>query len=366
MSQITANFSVDYTDFQLQTDLELPTQGVTVVFGKSGCGKTTFLRCLAGLTRSPSGYLRIHDEVWQDESKNLFRPVHQRAIGMVFQDARLFPHLNVRDNLNFGYKRIDNRDRRVDWQSTVDLLELEPLLDRRPNHLSGGEQQRVALGRALLTSPRLLMMDEPLANLDLERKREILPYLLRLRAELQIPIVYVSHSLNEVLQLVDTLVLMKAGRVTASGPANQVLRELSPAEQKETHLAGTVLDTVVAEHETGYGLTRVQFGEQVLFLPKQEVGVGDPLRVHIHAQDISLVLGEEPFQTSVLNTLKATISEIGDIDPTDHAVKIQLDVGLPLMASITRKSLDRLQLKPGQTVFAHIKALKMVHEMDEV
>jgi len=365
MSDLTARFSVDYNGFQLHTELDLPTQGVTVVFGKSGCGKTTLLRCMAGLIRSPSGYFRVGDEVWQDESKGLFRPIHQRAIGMVFQDARLFPHLDVRANLNYGYRRIAIGDRRVNWQDTVDLLELGPLLDRRPHNLSGGEQQRVALGRALLTSPKLLMMDEPLANLDIERKREILPFLLRLRAELQIPIVYVSHSLSEVLQLVDTLVLMKTGHVTASGPANQVLRDLSPEEQKETHLAGTVLDTLVADHETQYGLTRVKFGDQFLYLPKQEVDVGETLRVHIHAQDVSLVLETESIRTSVLNSLKATVAKIGEIDPAGHAVEIQLDIGTPLLASITRKSLDRLELKQGQTVYAHIKALKMVHELDE-
>ena len=173
MSQLVTKFSVRRGDFHLDIHIDLPEKGVSVIFGPSGSGKTTFLRCLAGLVRSPSGYMKWNDTVWQDESQNRFLPVHRRPIGMVFQDARLFPHLNVRSNLEFGYRRTALPDRKISREKIVDLLDLEPLLERRPGALSAGEQQRVALGRALLTSPRLLLMDEPLANLDARRKLEI-------------------------------------------------------------------------------------------------------------------------------------------------------------------------------------------------
>ncbi|CAI2717278.1 molybdenum ABC transporter ATP-binding protein [Nitrospina watsonii] len=365
MSRLTAQFHIPYPGFELNAELDVPAHGVTVIFGRSGSGKTTLLRCMAGLTRSPSGYFRIGDAVWQDESTGRFRPVHQRAIGLVFQDARLFPHLTVQGNLHYGYRRIAEHERRIDFDHIVSLLELAPLLNRMPRNLSGGEQQRVAIGRALLTSPRLLLMDEPLANLDTARKLEILPFLLKLRTELGLPIVYVSHSLEEILQLVDTLVLLKAGRVIACGPAQQVLTDLPPGERIDPGLAGTLLDTTVVDHDDAFALTRVRYGDQFLYLPKQKVEAGRPLRLHILARDISLVVSPASTQTSVLNILEATVVEVLPRGPAAHAVDIKIDIGQPVLATITRKSLARLELKPGQKVYAHIKAVQMVHELPE-
>lgn len=363
MNRLVTRFSVHRGDFHLDVHLDLPEKGVSVIFGPSGSGKTTYLRCLAGLLRSPTGYLKLNDTVWQDESQNQFLPVHRRPIGMVFQDARLFPHLSVRSNLEFGYRRTALPDRKISLEQIVDLLGLEPLLERRPGALSAGEQQRVALGRALLTSPRLLLMDEPLANLDARRKLEILPFLLRLRSELSLPIVYVSHSLKEVLQLVDTLVLLEEGRVVAHGEANQVLSRLDC--RLGPSLTGAVLETRVMEVDERFGLMRVQFKNRSLYLPRHDAAPGQTLRLHIRAQDVSLVLGASASKTSVLNILPARVLEIGEIDTEGYSVNIKLDVGVPLVATITRKSLAHLDLKPGQEVFAHIKAVKMVQDLNE-
>ena len=364
MSTIRSRFQIQYKQFHLDTDLEFPDEGVTVIFGRSGSGKTTFLRCLAGLERSPTGYMKFGDHVWQDASQNTFAPVHHRPIGMVFQEARLFPHLSVRDNLNYGYRRIAPEDRKITFDQVTELMDLAPLLDRRPQKLSGGEQQRVAIGRALLTSPRLLLMDEPLASLDAQRKQEILPFLIRLRQEMKLPIVYVTHSLGEVLQLVDTLVLLQEGKSVAVGPANEVLSRLDLAGKTGPSTLGSVLTTTVAEHEAEFGLTRVQYRDQSLYIPEQPLEVGSALRVHLLAQDISIALGQPETPTSVLNTLPATVLEIGRMDSKGSSVNLKLDVGEPILATITRKSLAHLQLKPGMQVYANVKAVKMVHELE--
>ena len=365
MNTIQSRFRIDYKQFALDTELEFPDEGVTVIFGRSGSGKTTLLRCLAGLERSPDGYLKFGSHVWQDESQKLFVPVHRRPIGMVFQEARLFPHLTVKDNLYYGYRRIAAGHRTISYEQVADLMDLHPLLERRPQKLSGGEQQRVAIGRALLTSPRLLLMDEPLASLDAQRKHEILPFLMRLRQEMKLPIVYVTHSLNEVLQLVDTLVLLQEGKSVATGPANEVLSRLDLAGKTGPLTVGSVLTTTVADHEPEFGLTRVQYRGQSLYIPEQPLKEGSPLRVHLLAQDISISLGKSEVPTSALNKLPATILEIGPTDPRGSSVNLKLDVGEPILATITRKSLAHLQLKPGMQVYATVKAVKMVHEIEE-
>lgn len=358
-SHLKARIRTGYPGFQLDVDLSLPLDGVTVIFGPSGCGKTTLLRCLSGLERPDAGNVSFGETIWQNNEQ--FLAPHERPIGFVFQDARLFPHKNVRSNLLYGYQRISPEERRIAPDQIVSLLGLDKLLDRYPRNLSAGEKQRVAIGRALLTSPRILMMDEPLANLDLERKQEILPYLLNMRSELNIPILYVSHSLDEVLQLVDTLVLLENGRLQAAGPAAEVLTEISPEHQPPSSLAGTLLDTTVDEHEEEFSLTRLKFGEQSLHVPKQNLNEGAPLRLHVLARDVSLVTGPREIQTSVLNILEGRVTAIETKRREDHSVDVLLNIGQPLLATITKKSLALLKLKPGQTVFAHIKALRMIH-----
>ncbi|MFQ5449502.1 MAG: molybdenum ABC transporter ATP-binding protein [Nitrospinaceae bacterium] len=366
MNGLQARFDVTYPDFHLRTELTVPGRGVTVVFGPSGCGKTTFLRCLSGLERPPAGFLRLGREIWQDESRGIFVPPHKRSVGLVFQEARLFPHLSVRSNLNYGFKRTPAGERRISWDQVIGILDLGSLLDRRPHHLSVGEGQRVALGRALLTSPKLLLMDEPLAGLDIQRKREILPYIRRLQKELELPMVYVSHSLGEVLQLVDTMVIMNAGRILATGPVEEVFSHLGLQGKVEPALIGAVLDTTVEKHDPEFGLTTLTFKNHRLHVPRQDAAIGQSLRIHIHSRDVSIVLSPPHNETSVLNILEARVAAIAPVDPRGYSVDIQLDVGQPLIATITRKSLAKLGLAPGQKVYAQIKAIKMVHEWDEL
>ena len=226
MSSINLRLQHGYPGFALDLDLQLPGKGVTALYGHSGSGKTTCLRCIAGLERASKAYVQINDEVWQDSHNDLFVPVHKRALGYIFQEASLFPHLSVRANLEFGLRRIALKERRVDMAHATQLLGISHLLERAPKNLSGGERQRVGIARALLTSPRLLLMDEPLAALDSQRKREIMPYLERLHAELDIPVLYVSHSQDEVARLADHIVLLSEGKVLASGPIGETLARL--------------------------------------------------------------------------------------------------------------------------------------------
>ena len=359
MELLQAKFKMDYPGFNLDVELNLPAKGVTVVFGPSGSGKTTLLRCLSGLERAPSGFLKLADQVWQDEKT--FLPIQDRKIGMVFQDSRLFPHLSIRENLVYGYQRTLPADRKLQLDEVVQILDLEHLLQRRPEKLSGGEKQRVAIGRALLTSPKLLLMDEPLASLDMQLKAEIIPFVKRIEDEFQTPIIYVTHSMNEVLQLVDTMVIMKSGKVANSGPVEEVFSDVQLREAVGDEQLGAVLETSVAEHDEGFGLTRLDFMGQSLYVPRQDIPVGKSLRVHIHSKDVSLSTGLPQGASSVLNILQARVKKVGAIDPEGYSVDIELDAGRPILATITRKSLANLDLKSGQTIYASIKAIKMVH-----
>ncbi len=363
MTTLRAQFEVNYPGFRLDVDMEVPTDGAIAVFGHSGCGKSTLLRCLAGLCRAPRGFMRIGDEVWQDEAGGLFQPVHRRAVGYVFQDLRLFPHLSVRSNLEYGLSRTPPAERRFDFDRVVDLLGIGRLLDRRPSRLSGGEQQRVAIGRAVLTSPQLLLFDEPLSSLDWRVRSEILPFIQRLDAVLRIPIVYVSHALNEVLQLSKTLIVMRGGRVEAVGPINEVLARFDLRGAIEPDRLGALIDARVVGHEPEFGLTRVEFRGRSLYVPYRPRSVGEPLRVHILAKDVSLVTGGPPLQTSVLNILEGTIESIGDTGGDEPSVHVRLDVGCPLLASITKKSVSKLGLGVGQRVYAQIKALALSDDL---
>lgn len=353
---LKAAFKVDYPDFNLDVDLQLPASGITVVFGPSGSGKTTFLRCLAGLEKS--GKMEMAGQVWQDE--NIFIPLNRRAIGMVFQESRLFPHLKVRENLLYGYKRTPVDSRRLHLDEIVRVLSLENLLERKIDKLSGGEKQRVALGRALLTSPKLLLMDEPLAALDTQRKNEIIPFIRKVEKELSIPIIYVTHSMSEVLQLVDTMVILKDGKVVNWGPVEKVFSDINLRNAIDDEHLGAVLDTTVIEHDTEFGITRLDLKGQELSVPLQDISPGQGLRVHIHSKDVSLATQPPEGLTSVLNILKSKVKRIGK--KAGYSVDIELDAGQPLLATITRKSLSNLNLKPGQPIYASIKAIRMVHE----
>ncbi|GJL56430.1 MAG: molybdenum import ATP-binding protein ModC [Nitrospirales bacterium] len=364
MSILTAQLDLRYPAFSLQVDLEIPLRGVTAVFGPSGCGKTTLLRCVSGLERAPNGVVRLDQTVWQDDKMGTFVPLSSRPVGYVFQEPRLFPHLSVQSNLEYGRKRVPAVRHRITIDAIVELLGLKRLLDRRPHKLSGGEQQRVAIGRALLTSPELLLMDEPLSSLDVQRKREIVPFIQRLNTELSIPIIYVSHSLQEILQLATTLIIMKEGRVMRLGPLSEVCTQLDARYFMEGRHMGAVIDTVVESHDTEFGLTTLGFSGRHLFVPHQEQSIGEGLRVQILSRDVSIITSPPDFHSSVLNVLEATVTGIGTIHADHPFVDIQLDVGVPLLATITRKSLVALDLHPGQRVYAQIKAVSFRQEYE--
>jgi molybdate transport system ATP-binding protein len=349
---------MDRGAFQLDVDLDLPQRGISALFGHSGSGKTTVLRAIAGLERAPGGVVALGDDVWQDDARGVFVPVHRRAIGYVFQEASLFPHLSVRANLEFGRKRVPVHERRFALEPVTALLGIAGLLERRPDGLSGGERQRVAIARALLASPRLLLMDEPLAALDLRRKQEILPYLERMHAELAIPIVYVSHAPDEVARLADHLVLLDAGKAVASGPLTETLArvDLPPSFADD---AGVVLDTILAGHEED-ALSRLEFAGGALFVGRRREAVGTHLRCRIHARDVSLAL-DRPQGTSIVNRLPAVVTAVAATDTPGHVI-VQLRMGeSPLLARITERSRRELDIAPGLRLWVQIKGVALLN-----
>jgi len=356
-SCIQARFRLDWPGFVLNVDLQLPGRGITALFGHSGSGKTALLRCIAGLEQV-AGFLSVAGEVWQDDAARRFLPTWQRPLGYVFQESSLFPHLSVRRNLEYGLKRLKAEDRRVSLEYAIELLGIGPLLERLPGLLSGGERQRVAIARALAVSPRLLLMDEPLAALDLERKQEILPYLQRLHDELEIPLLYVSHAPDEVARLADHLVAIEAGRVVASGPITEILSRLDlPIRLGED--TGVVLDAVVAERDATWHLARADFAGGQFWVRDAGFPIGRPVRVRVLARDVSLAL-EKQTGTSILNTLPATVVEIAnDTHPALVLVKLQLG-GSPLVARLTKRSVANLDLQPGDAIWAQIKAVALI------
>ncbi|CAD5110166.1 molybdenum ABC transporter ATP-binding protein [Zestomonas carbonaria] len=357
---IEARFRLDYPEFVLDVDLRLPGRGVTALFGPSGSGKTSLLRCIAGLERAGQGFLRVNGELWQDSASRLLLPTHKRALGYVFQEASLFEHLTVRRNLEYGYRRILAEQRRVGQEQAVELLGIGHLLERMPDRLSGGERQRVGIARALLTSPRLLLLDEPLAALDLKLKGEILPYLERLHDELDIPVLYVSHAPDEVARLADHLVLFELGSVLACGPIGETLARLD-LPTALTDDAGVVIEGRVAGHDSAYDLLSLELpgSRQVLRVAHKPLAPGRPLRCKIQARDVSLSLQRQE-HSSILNLLPATV--IGETPAGSGAhVLVRLEVdGTPLLARITRYSRDHLGLHPGQQLWAQVKAVALL------
>ncbi len=340
--------------FTLDLNLQLSSDGITAFFGPSGSGKTTVLRILAGLEPQARGRVCVRGEVWQDSALGIFRPVHQRALGYVFQEASLFEHLNVEDNLKFGYRRTPADERKHAWDHALPLLGIEQLLKRWPHELSGGERQRVAIARALATSPRMLLMDEPLAALDAARKAEILPYLERLHQELDLPVIYVSHAIDEVARLAKHLVLLDAGHVSASGPTAELLTRLDlPLAHGDT--AGAILACTVLSHDSNDHLTTIGFGTGELIVPRQTVALGETLRIRVQARDVSLTLSRQA-DTSILNVLSATVTALSPDSPGQ--MMVALDVGgHPLLARVTSRSARTLGLAPGRAIHAQIKGV---------
>jgi molybdate transport system ATP-binding protein len=353
---LTVTLRLPRRQLDIDVSCELPSQGVTALFGRSGAGKTSLLRCIAGLERPPQARVQFRDEIWQDESR--FVPPHRRPIAYVFQEASLFPHLDARGNLEYGLRRVPTAERRISFEQAVELLEIGGLLDHRAHELSGGERQRIAIARALLASPRLLLMDEPLASLDVSARTVILRHLERLHDELAIPILYVSHSLAEVMRLADHLALLDRGRVLADGPITEMLTRLDlPLAHEEG--AGSVFMGSIAAHDTTYHLSFVAIAGGQLTLSRKDLPIGHRVRVRIDARDVSLVL-EPPQRSSISNVLPATVVGLGnDADPAQVVVSLDIE-SQRLLARITRRSADQLGIAPGKPVYAQIKSVALM------
>ena len=378
---IDAHFTHCYDDFVLDVDLALPAKGVTVLYGQSGSGKTTLLRCLAGLVHAPGGVLSVDGDQWQGDE--VFVPTHKRPIGYVFQEPSLFEHLTVEGNLSYAQKRVDlagSSGSVLSSKEVIELLGIENLMQRKPNQLSGGEKQRVAIARALFSQPELLLMDEPLASLDTQRKREILPYLEKLRLELKIPIVYVTHSIDELSRLADWVVVLDQGRVVANGSLADVLTALDSPMQLD--YAGIVLETTILSREAQWDLMRVSFIGGELLLADNGRAEGETLRVRVDARDVSLTLSQHT-DTSILNALPATVIEISaclsqdavlvklglghqstaaldESNVTDEQSKAGRDSNEILLSRITRRSAEHLALAVGSQVWAQIKSVAVL------
>ena len=345
------HLSLERDRFSLDVKFDLPARGITGLFGPSGGGKTTVMRCIAGLERHVRGRVQIENDIWQDSETGVFLPVHHREVGYVFQDARLFPHLDVAGNIDYGQRRA-RRQSELSREHICELLGINALIDRETAQLSGGERQRVAIARALLRGPRLLLMDEPLTGLDGDSRRQILPFLDRLHAELKIPMLYVTHSIDEISHLCDNLIVMRAGAVTHFGALDQLLN--SPAVFDEEH-SGVFLDATVDSYDTDHQVTCVSFGGGSLLVPGKLGTNGESVRLRVLARDVS-VSTRPPQDSSILNHLPATVNSVTDMGGPH--VQIELKIGQSrLLARISRLSLSDLRLAAGSAVTAQIKGV---------
>jgi molybdate transport system ATP-binding protein len=355
MQGIEARFKLDWPTFNLNVDLHLPARGVIVLFGDSGSGKTTLLRCIAGLEKAPEGRLIVNGEIWQDERHWL--PTHKRGLGYVFQEASLFTHLTVMGNLLYGKRRILD-DQKVSLDQAIELLGISHLLDRKPDRLSGGERSRVSIARALAANPSILLMDEPLAALDLKRKQEIIPYLERLHEALKIPVIYVSHSADEVARLADYLVVMEKGHALASGSLADTLTRLD----LPIHLgqdAGVVLDATVVEVDQSWHLARIAFDGGSLWTHDLAFSIGKRVRVQVLARDVSLAT-EIPSQSSIQNVLQGFVDAIADDNHPSLAL-VRVKVGnVMLLSRLTKRAVSSLGVATGQSVWLQIKSVALM------
>jgi molybdate transport system ATP-binding protein len=351
-------------DFELDVNLHLPEQGITAIFGPSGSGKTSLLRAVAGLEKIQQGLIQVGSHIWQDTQHNICWPTWQRPLGYVFQESSLLPHLNVQHNLNFGLKRAlkSSSSARLDatksLQESIELLGIEALLQRMPHELSGGERQRVAIARAIAMQPQLLLMDEPLASLDAARRQEIFPWLARLRDDLKIPMLYVTHASEEVVRLADHLVVLDKGRVKAQGPVSAVLTQIvNPVMVGED--AGALLTGCIGAVDSKWHLSRVDFQGGSVWMRDAGLHIGKAVRLRILARDVSLATSE-PQNTSIQNQLRCSIQSITP-DAHPSQVMVVLKCGAEeVLARVTMRAVDELALQVGMPVWAQVKSVALV------
>jgi molybdate transport system ATP-binding protein len=350
--------------FQLNLDIQLPGQGITAIFGPSGSGKTTLLRAVAGLEKNPQGLIQIGENIWQDTKQGIYIPTWQRPLGYVFQESSLLPHLSVAENLNFGLKRVLKSANSAPTaankalQASIELLGIGGLLQRMPDELSGGERQRVAIARAIAMQPHLLLMDEPLASLDAARRQEIFPWLARLRDELKMPMLYVTHSAEEVTRLADHLLVLDRGQVKSQGPVNQVLTQVvNPVVVGED--AGALIAGHIGAVDAQWHLSRVDFEGGSVWMRDEGLTVGKAVRIRILARDVSLATSE-PQNTSIQNQLRGSIQSITP-DPHPSQVMVVLKCGAEeVLARVTKRAVDELVLEVGMPVWAQVKSVALV------
>lgn len=348
-------FKYQREQFSLDVALTLPNEGVTAIFGPSGSGKTTMLRAIAGLENINGAIIRFNDMTWQDHS--LFVPVHERNIGFVFQQPSLFPHLNVRENLEYGFNRQVPGKRQVSIEEAARMLEIENLLHRKPDELSGGEQQRVAIARTLSASPGLLLMDEPLSSLDNKLKQLILPYLENIYKKLAIPVIYVSHATDEVARLANQLVILKKGKVLGNGPIQDMLTRLDlPLSHRSD--AESLVSATVTGKENIHALTQLNASGHTFTVTGTDLEIGDTVRLRIAAHDVSLTL-EQQTGTSIQNIFPVTVMEIQEENPSQVLVKLALG-NSPIIARITKKAVQDLDISAGKNLYAQIKTVAVL------
>jgi molybdate transport system ATP-binding protein len=356
--ELSVRLSLPRAAFTLDVDLRLPASGISVLFGPSGSGKTSILRCVAGLEKGRAARIAVGGEVWQDDAAGLFLPTHRRALGYVFQEASLFAHLDVRANLDYGRKRSRAPEAARSLGEAVELLGIGHLLARPVAELSGGERQRVAIARALAAMPRLLLLDEPLAALDLARRQEILPWLEKLRAELKLPMLYVTHAVDELARLADHVVVLEQGRVKAAGPVEEVLCAIdAPAVSGDE--ASALVHGVVAERSLEWHLARVDFGHGSFWLRDSGIAPGQQVRLRILARDVSLAT-REPLGTSIQNHFPCIVESIAaDTHPSQVLVRVRCG-HTALVARITRRALAELDLAPGCPAWVQVKSVALL------
>lgn len=359
MSLISLQFQKQLGETQFDVDLDIPATGITAIFGRSGAGKTSLINVISGLIKPDSGLIKVNDRILFDDNHSIDVAVEKRNVGYVFQDARLFPHYSVKGNLTYGVKQADD----AYFSKVVTLLSLTNMLDRYPADLSGGEKQRVAIGRALLSKPDILLMDEPLASLDLPRKREVMPFLEKLADEVKTPILYVTHSLNEILRLASHLVIVNDGKVEISGSIEEVWGSNSMRPWQSFSEQSSLFEATIAEHHRQYALTKVQLAENVfLWVQGIDGKLGSSIRLQVRANDVSIAL-DKPERTSIRNILKARVSliESKNIANDKQSVGVQLDLGTnrQLWATITPWALDELDLNIGMDVYVQIKGVSV-------
>ena len=345
--------------FRLEIDHGFDRKGITALYGPSGCGKTTLLRIIAGLEQSAEGEIAWAKERWLSTSgpTPVFVPPDQRKVGMVFQDIRLFPHLSVMGNLRFAAKRARRGHSSSDLEPVIETLDLEPLLQRRPASLSRGEQQRVAIGRSLLAKPRLLLMDEPVSGLDSLKKSQVIQRIAQLPSEFDLPILYVTHAIDEVAQLADRMLVLAQGRIVKSGSTNEVLGELEISSDQGAFEAGQLLDATIIGHDSRYALTRLDVLGQELVMPRSSFSIGEVIRLRLRARDVALAT-VRPESISIRNVLRGQIREVRGRHDSPHAdVSVGLGEKTSLMARVTRQAAEELGLQSGREVFALIKSI---------